>query len=262
MATTTKYAHGVFSWTQLGTTDTAAAKRFYGGLFGWEFEDMPAPPDMTYTFIRSKGRSVGGLAVLPKEAIEHGAPPHWLPFVNVTNADDVVKKATQAGGKLPMGNAMDVMDAGRMAVLQDPTGAQVAIWQAKTHLGADIVNETGAMIWDELMTPDTNAAGRFYQTTFGWTSEAMDMGEGGTYTIFKAGDMRVAGMMGRPPRLKDVPPHWLTYFAVTNVDDAAKKATSLGGKILQPPIDIPNVGRFAVCQDAQGAVFALFTPKM
>ncbi|HLW59338.1 MAG TPA: VOC family protein [bacterium] len=261
MATQTKHAHGVFSWVQLGVPDTAPAKPFYGSLFGWEFEDMPAGPGMTYAFIKYKGKSVGGLAALPKEVIAKGVPSHWLPFVNVTNVDDVVKKAKQSGGKLPMGEAMDVLDAGRMAFLQDPTGAHFAIWQAKTHQGADVVNEIGAMCWNELMTSDTEAAGRFYKTTFGWNAEQVDMGEDGTYTIFKIGEKQISGMMKRPPRLKDVPPNWLTYFAVTNVDDMAKKAASLGGKIFQPPMDIPDIGRFAVIQDPQGAVFALFKPK-
>ncbi len=260
MATTTKYAHGVFSWAQLGTTDTAAAKRFYGSVFGWEFEEIPAGPEMTYTFIRSKGKSVGGLAALPKEAIAHGAPPHWLPFVNVTSADDVAKKAAQAGGRVQMA-VMDVMDAGRMATLQDPAGAHFALWQAKTHPGADVVNETGAMCWNELMTPDTEAAARFYKAVFGWTADQVDMGGGSTYTIFKVGDTRVGGMMARPPRLKDVPPHWLTYFGVSDCDATVKKAGDLGAKILMPPTDIPNTGRFAVCQDGQGAVFAIFKPK-
>ena len=260
MTTRTKYAHGVFSWVSLGTPDPTAAKRFYGGLFGWEFEDMPAGPEMTYTFVRSKNQSVGGLAALTKEMLSQGVPPHWMPFVNVTNADEVAKKAAQSGGKVPY-PPMDVLDVGRMALLEDPTGAKVAIWQAKAHPGADLVNETGAMCWNELMTPNTEAAGRFYTATFGWTSELVDTSEDSTYTIFKVGDTRVGGMMARPPRLKDVPPNWLTYFAVTSVDDTAKKATNLGGKVIQPPTDIPGIGRFAVCQDGQGAVFALFTPK-
>ena len=260
MVTSTKYAHGVFSWVNVATPDPAAAKRFYGSLFGWEFEDMPAGPEMTYTFIRSKGRSVGGLAGLTKEMLAQGVPPHWMPYVNVTSADEVAKKAAQGGGKVPY-PPMDVLDVGRMAILEDPTGGKLAIWQAKTHAGADLVNEPGAMCWNELMTPDTAAAGQFYKATFGWSAEEMEMGGGDKYTIFKAGDQQVGGMMARPARLKDVPPHWLTYFAVTSVDDSVQKVTSLGGKVLQPPTDIPNMGRFAVCQDPQGPVFAFFAPK-
>lgn len=258
---TTKYTHGVFSWTTLTTRDPEAAKHFYGGVFGWQFEDMPAGQGQTYTFVRVGNQSVGGLSVLTKEMIAQGVPTHWMPFVNVTNADEIAKKATQNGGKVPY-PPMDVMDVGRMALLEDPTGATVAVWQAKTHAGADRINETGAMCWDELMTPNTAAAGQFYKATFGWTAEEMDMGEDTKYTMFRVGDKQVGGMMARPARLKDVPPHWLTYFCTTNVDETARKVADLEGKILQPPTDIPNVGRFAVCQDPQGAAFALFSPKM
>ena len=260
MATSTKYAHGVFSWVSLSAPDPAAAKRFYAGVFGWQFEDMPAGPGQTYTFVRLGNQSVGGLAALNEEMVAQGVPAHWMPFVNVTNADEVAKNATQSGGKVPY-PPMDVLDVGRMARLEDPTGAKVAVWQAKAHPGADLVNETGAMCWNELMTPDAEAAGRFYNATFGWTSELVDTSEDSSYTIFKAGDTQVGGMMARPARLKDVPPNWLTYFAVMSVDDTAKTIGSLGGKVIQPPADIPNVGRFAVCQDGQGAVFALFKSK-
>jgi uncharacterized protein len=260
VATSTKYANGVFSWVHLGTPDPAAAKGFYGSLFGWEFDDMPAGPEMTYTFITLRKHSVAGLYALTKDMLSQGVPARWLPFINVASADDIAKKTSQGGGKV-LNAPVDVLDVGRMALLQDPTGAQVAIWQAKTHLGADIINETGAMCWNELMTPDVEAAGRFYGTTFGWAADLVDTSSDSSYTIFKAGTTQVAGMMARPPRLKDVPPHWLTYFAVTDCDGTAKKVGDLGGKILNPPMDIPNIGRFAVCQDGQGAVFAIFTPK-
>ena len=153
------------------------------------------------------------------------------------------------------------MDVGRSAFIQDPTGAKFAIWQAKKHPGAGIINEPGAICWNELMTPNIEAAGRFYRTTFDWTAELVDTSEDSSYTIFKAGTAQVGGMMARPPRLKDVPPHWLTYFAVTDCDAAAKQVGELGGTVVRAPDDIPNVGRFAVCRDGQGAVFALFTPK-
>ena len=97
----------------------------------------------------------------------------------------------------------------------------------------------------------------FYRTTFGWTTNQMDMGGGRTYTIFKAGDEQVGGMMALPPQMKGVPPHWLTYFAVTDCDGTVKKVNELGGQVLVPPTDVPNVGRFAVCRDGQRAAFAI-----
>jgi len=259
MATRTEYVHGEFSWVNLGTTDPAAAKRFYGGLFGWQFNDM-AGPGMTYTFCELRGQTVGGLFELPKELSSHGVPSHWIPFINVRNADEIAKRAQQNGGKVAHG-PVDVLDAGRSAQVVDPTGANVAIWQAKRHAGATVVSETGAMCWNELMTPDIEAATRFYRAVFDWTAELVDASADSSYTIFKAGTTMIAGMMARPARLKDVPPHWLTYFGVTDCDATAANAGELGGTVLQPPTDIPNVGRFAVCRDGQGAVFAVASFK-
>jgi len=154
----------------------------------------------------------------------------------------------------------DVLDVGRTAAMQDPTGAYIAIWQAKKHIGAGLIGEPGTICWNELMTPEVERAGQFYRSTFGWTTELVDMGPDGTYTIFKAGATQVGGMMARPPQMSDVPPNWLTYFGVTDCDGAAAKVKELGGSVLRPPTDIPNIGRFAVCRDGQGAVFAIFKP--
>ncbi|MHB8733445.1 MAG: VOC family protein [bacterium] len=254
MATRTEYQHGEFSWVTLSTSDTAAAKRFYGGLFGWQFNDMPAGPGQTYTFFELNHKSVGGLSAITPEM--GNVPPHWMPFVNVRSADEIAKRVAQNGGKVMHGPA-DVMDVGRMGALADPTGARLAFWEAKRHKGAALVGETGAICWNELMTPDIEAAGRFYRAVFDWSSDLVDTSEDSSYTIFKAGKTMIAGMMARPSRLKDVPPNWLTYFGVDDCDATAAKAKELGGKVMQPPTDIPGIGRFAVCQDGQGAVFAI-----
>jgi predicted enzyme related to lactoylglutathione lyase len=209
---------------------------------------------------RLKGQYVIGLNALDKKMLSQGVRPHWVPFINVRSADDVAKKASQAGGKVLIG-PNDVLDVGRSAAIQDPTGANFAIWQAKKHGGAGIVNEPGAMCWNELMSPDVEVAGRFYSTVLGWTAELVDTSADSTYTIFKAGTTQVGGMMARPPQMKDVPPNWLTYFAVTDCDGAAEKVGKLGGQVLRPPTDIPDIGRFAVCKDGQGAVFAVFKPQ-
>jgi len=260
MTTRTEYAHGEFSWVDLATTDPAAAKNFYGKIFGWQFDDMPAGPNMTYTMCKLKNHYVAALYALGKERQSQGVPPYWLPYINVRNADEISKKASQGGGKV-LNGPFDVLDAGRMALIQDPPGASFGIWEAKKHMGAGIINETGAICWNELLTPNVELAGRFYRTTFDWTAEVVDMSADSTYTIFKAGTTQVGGMMARPPRLKDVPPNWLTYFGVADCDGAAQKVADLGGKVQTPPMDIPNIGRFAVGKDGQGAVFALFTPQ-
>jgi len=254
MGTRTEYQHGEFSWVNLTTSDTAAAKRFYGGLFGWQFNEMPGGNGMTYTFCELNHQSVGGLSAITPEM--GNVPPHWMPFINVRSADEIAKRVTQNSGKVLYGPE-DVLDVGRMAAIADPTGARVAIWEPKRHKGAALVGEAGAMCWNELLTPDIEVAGRFYRAVFDWGSDLVDTSADSSYTIFKAGTTMIAGMMARPQRLKDVPPNWLTYFGVKDCDASAAKASELGGKVMQPPTDIPNIGRFAVCQDGQGAVFAI-----
>lgn len=256
MVTRSEYRHGDFSWLDLGTTDVEAAKRFYAAIFGWRYVDMPAGPGMTYTFCKLNDRDAAAMYAMGKEMQSQGVPPHWLSYVTVTNADEVAKKAAPNGGKV-IKEPFDVMDVGRMSLVQDPTGAVVAMWQAKGHIGAGVINEPGAMCWNELHTNDVDAAGKFYRSTIGWTTEPMDMGPAGTYTIFKAGDERVGGMMALSPQMKGVPPHWLGYFAVADCDGTAKKVSERGGTVDVPPTDVPNVGRFAVCRDGQGAAFAV-----
>jgi predicted enzyme related to lactoylglutathione lyase len=173
-----------------------------------------------------------------------------------TSADDTAIKAKALGGKLAR-EPFDVMDVGRMAVIEDPTGAVFAIWESKKHIGAQLVNEHGALTWNELMTTDVDKAGKFYTHLFDWGSDTADMG-GFTYTSFMNGDRPAGGMMQIDPKtMGDVPTHWLVYFAVDDCDAAAEKAKSLGGNVVSPPRDIPEVGRFAVVLDPQGAGFAM-----
>jgi hypothetical protein len=254
-----EYKHGTFSWIDLGTTDAAAAKKFYGALFGWTFDDQPAGPGMTYSMCKLGGRDAAALYTMDKAM--QGVPPHWASYITVDNVDARTKKAGQNGGKV-LKDAFDVMDVGRMSVIQDPTGAIVNFWQPKKHPGAGVVNEPGALTWNELFTDNVDAAGKFYVQTIGWKTEAVDMGPMGTYTLFqRAGEDKegnAAGMMKLSPDMKGVPPHWLAYFAVADCDASAKKVGELGGKVVVPPTDIPNIGRFAIAQDPQGATFALF----
>ena len=262
MPTYTKHEQGTFSWIELGTTSSEAAKKFYGGLFGWTFSDSPAGPDMTYTMVKLGEDNIGGMYTMGKEM--QGIPPNWLSYINVDDADAITKKAIANGGKA-MKEPFDVMTYGRMAVLTDPSGGTFAVWQPKQHIGVSRKQDTGTMCWNELFTTNVDAAGKFYAQTFGWKPEAIDMGPMGTYTLFKPSNAKaddkgnnVAGMMAMPPNMKGVPSNWIAYFAVTDCDASTKKANELGGKTIAPPMDIPNIGRFSMVQDPQGAVFALF----
>jgi predicted enzyme related to lactoylglutathione lyase len=150
----------------------------------------------------------------------------------------------------------DVMEAGRMAVLLDPAGAALALWQAGKHIGSALVNEPGAVCWTELLTTNRGAAAAFYSALFGWQPEATAMG-GTTYTVFRAGEVRVAGMTDLPPAEGPNLPHWLTYFAVESCDDTARRAKEMGARIVVPPSDIPSIGRFSVLTDRESAAFGV-----
>jgi uncharacterized protein len=219
MSIHTKYEPGTFSWVELTTTDGGAAKAFYAALFGWTFEDNQVGPDMVYSMGKLGDQYSCGLFTM--KAME-GIPPHWLSYITVDDADAAAKKASANGGKV-MREPFDVMTAGRMAVLTDPTGALFAVWQPKEHIGAGVKQAPGSLTWNELFTTDIAAAGPFYAKTFGWTTKAIDMGPMGTYTLFgpagaEPGESNVGGMMGLPPNMKGVPPHWLAYFAVADCD--------------------------------------------
>ena len=173
----------------------------------------------------------------------------------MTDADQVAAKAAELGGAL-MVEPMDVFEEGRMAFIQDPTGAAVGLWQPKNHIGAQIVNEPGSLCWNELATRDTAAGQTFYCTLFSWTAEVRDMSTG-PYTVFKNGEAFAGGMLQMTEEWGDIPPHWMVYFAVDDCDASAQKIQDLGGAIHVDPMDIPDVGRFAVASDPQGGHFMI-----
>jgi len=256
MSVITQHAVGTFCWPELHTTDVPAAKKFYGSLFHWAPNDMPVPEGDPYTMLDLAGQTIGAMTPLQKEQTNAGVPPHWNPYVAVANADETAKKATSLGGTVIL-PPFDVMDAGRMAVIKDPAGAVFSIWQPMAHPGASRINEVGALSWNELLTGDTEKAATFYSGLFGWRPKAWDGPV--PYTVFQLaeGEDMAGGMMTMPDEMKDVPPHWLPYFQVADVDATVARAEELGGTICNPPMDIPNVGRIAMIADPQGAAFAI-----
>lgn len=256
----TSHPHGTFSWPELSTSDQKAGVAFYRSLFGWDVNEQPAGPNETYSMFQIRGKSVGAAAGQRPEERQQGVPPHWNAYVTVSNADEAVKRAQSLGGKV-LAPAFDVMDVGRMAVLQDPTGAVFQVWEAKKHIGAQIMREPGALTWTELATNDTAGAKTFYTSLFGWKEKTSD-GAGMTYTEFSVGDTPQGGMMAMTDEMKamKVPPNWLPYFQVADCDATANKAKELGASLIVPPTDIPNTGRFSVIRDPQGAAFAIYKP--
>src|SRR3954466_4352156 len=153
MGERTSHAPGTFSWADLGTSDADGAKVFYGGLLGWEFEDMPVPEAPPYSMATIGGRTVAALYAMRDEQ----APPAWLSYVTVEDPEAIAVRATDLGGRV-ISEPFDVMEAGRMAVLQDPTGAVFAVWQPRANIGAELVNDVGALCLNQLNTSEPEAA--------------------------------------------------------------------------------------------------------
>jgi predicted enzyme related to lactoylglutathione lyase len=251
-----EYKPGTFCWVELGTSDASAAKDFYSKLFGWNYDDKPMGPDGVYTMLMVKGKDAGGLYELMPDMKAQGIPPHWLSYVLVSSADETAAKAKATGATL-LKEPFDVPGAGRMAVMQDPTGAVFAIWEGKEHKGAGICNVANTFCWNEVLTPDTQKAGDFYTNLFGWTKQQF----GGDYTIFNNGDRGAGGMFQITAEMGPIPPNWMVYFAVDDCDAMVQKTTELGGKVLKAAEDIPTIGRYAVLQDPQSAAFAIIKPE-
>jgi predicted enzyme related to lactoylglutathione lyase len=249
----TTHPPGTFCWVDLGTTDAAAAKRFYTQLFGWSFDDRPAGPDAVYTMFNVRGKDVAALYDQPEDQREQGVPPNWLSYVSVPHVDEAAKKAKSLGATL-ISEPFDVLDVGRMALVQDPTGAVFALWEPRRHTGAKLVNEPVSLSWNELATRDVPRARKFYTELFGWTAQTQDMGNM-DYTTFRNGERAAGGLMEIAKEWGPVPPHWAPYFAVEDCDRTVEKAKGLGASVLMPPTDIPETGRFAALKDPQGAVF-------
>ncbi len=244
-------------WVDLSSPDLEGSKSFYGRLFGWQAQTVPDPKAGGYTFFTHKGKQVAGVGPIQGP----GQPPAWSVYIATENVEATARKVRDAGGKV-IAEPLDVMNAGRMAVFQDPTGAFISVWQSREHKGAELANEPNTFGWTELSTRDIPAAKTFYKKVFGWGDKTTPMGPGGSgYTEWQLGGKSIGGAMPMSDQTPaSVPPNWLTYFLVTSVDAASDKARSLGAKITVPPMDFPG-GRFAVITDPQGATFGLFAAK-
>ena len=243
----TGYEHGVPSWVDIGAPDVPAAVRFYCELFGWEPQDM-GEESGHYNICSKDGKQVAAIS-----GAQDPGPPRWTTYINVDDVAEVAKKVEAAGG-VALVPPMDVMTAGRMAIFADTTGAIVAAWQPREHIGAQLIGEAGTLVWNELATSDLEKSRAFYGEVFDW-----GWGGGPEYAEAQAAGRVVAGVSPRHPEMPaSVPDRWLVYFGAADVDADAKKAQSLGATVTVPPTDIPDIGRFAVLFDPQGAEFGLF----
>jgi predicted enzyme related to lactoylglutathione lyase len=289
------YIAGVPCWVDASAPDPEAAVDFYGGLFGWEFEDMMPPGSERKYFLartEARGRSLFGMSrdlhggdVAAVGSIAEGAPQTamWNTYVWVDSADEAASKVGDAGGGVVM-EPFDFMDAARMAVFTDPEGAAFRVWEAKEHQGARVVNDPGSLNFNGLNTRDVEGARSFYGSVFEWQTLALDWGAE-MWTLPGYGDYleranpglrKQIADAGAPEGFEDVvatinpiaddqpdtPARWSVTFAVEDADATAAKATELGGKVIVPPFDAPWV-RMTVIGDPQGATFVAsrFVPE-
>jgi uncharacterized protein len=253
MAERARYQPGTFCWVGLATSDPDSAKAFYTALFGWDAEDFKAAPASTYTTLRLGGREVAILYMQQPEARAASASPHWTSYISVEDAEATAARAGELGGAAVFRKPFDVLDAGRVAAIRDPTGAIVSLWQPRARIGATLVNDVGALCWNELATTDVDRARSFFGELLGWEYETS---EGGYVSIRNVGTLN-GGMREQTDWERGTQPAWLPYFTVNDADETARRAERLSGRGLMPTTEV-HVGRFAVVADPQDAVFAVF----
>ncbi|MBI3567942.1 MAG: VOC family protein [Gemmatimonadetes bacterium] len=248
---------GEFCWMNMITPEPAKARAFYATLLGWTYVEMPGMGHR----VQGQGRDIGALFDIAAPGTPPGTPSHIGVMIKIDDAESFIAKVTSLGGTtMPV---MEIGEAGRMVSATDPNGARFDVWQAKRMTGSDVDSHLhGAPTWFETLTTDVDRAAAFYTALFGWTAVTTPM-EGGAYTTFALDGTPLAGMMQITQSMDAVKPHWGTYFAVDDVDRAAKVAVELGATLTVPVRDIPGVGRFCGIDSPQGVFFYLikFLPR-
>lgn len=268
MPTYTKHTPGTTSWIDLATPDQDGAKSFYADLFGWTYEDIPiagTDGQAVYTMASLGGETVAGIFAQPPAMQEQGIPPMWQVYLTVEDADATVDKAKELGATL-IQEPFDIeptpgMNLGRVAVMQDPGGANICLWQPRTHIGSSVKNENGALLWAEDLSGDKDAAVKFYAELFGLTAMSMPGMDEGYYMLLMAGEEACFGVMNMPEQMEGAMPHFGIYMQVTDIDEAVELAASKGATVVNPPMDAPGIGRIAHIRDPQGANLAFTQPE-
>lgn len=247
----TSYPAGMPCWTDLQADDVAAAKEFYRQLFGWDYDDRPTPTGDSYALALIGSDVVAAIA--PKSPMQPpDAPAAWSSYLAVDSVEAALTAAGAHGGKV-LAPATDIPGSGRMAFVADPAGIPIGLWQAGGRIGADRVNEPGALVWNELSTDQLAIATPFYAAVAGLVANTARFGDA-DYTTLTLDGRSVAGTT-RPAR-PELADRWLSWFGVADAERAAENARQAGGTVLIEPAPSP-AGIAVTLRDPQGAVFGV-----
>jgi predicted enzyme related to lactoylglutathione lyase len=245
----TQPAHS-FCFAELNTHDVQQARRFYAAVFGWTAE--PLAEDDEYLVFQRDGKDVAGL--------RHGkGATRWIPYLCVDSADAATMRARDLRASL-VAPPFDVDGIARKAVIHDPSGGVVGLWEPRGHGGAAMLDAPGSMWWAELLTRDFQGAKNFYSALLGW-KPVDTLKYGIRYSVFKMGEAAVAGLLPIGADWGPVSPYWQILFAVEECDAAVERAKAAGGSLVFGPNDIPNAGRAGIVSDPGGAIFVVMQPN-
>jgi predicted enzyme related to lactoylglutathione lyase len=241
-------------WVDVASNDVEASGRFYSGLFGWKAEPVPDPEAGGYTFL-----TLGGDIVAALSPLQEGQVPAWTVYFKTPDAEATGALVEEFGGKVVV-PAFDVLKSGRMAVFQDPKGAYLAVWQPKEMPGFSKAYEPNTFGWAELNEAGVASVVNFYTSVFGWEVKLTEGGDGSPpYVEWQIDGQSIGGAIDLaeiPDMPSDMPPFWLVYFLVSDIEASTKKVSELGGVVQKGPQPYPG-GQFTIASDPSGAAFAL-----
>ena len=258
-----KYQHGTPCWVDLETTDLAAAKEFYTGLFGWSYTDEQMGEMGIGTYSMAMVNDVATAAIYEMRPSQLRAPakPIWNVYVSVDDIEAVLDNVRQRGDAV-LAEATDIDRAGRIAVIEDPTGCRTTLWQPGEFQGSLVRAEPGALTWLENVTTDLEQSVRFYEDVLDVETVTSPQRNLDEYTMWIVDDIPVAGMFQWPDEMiaDGVPSMWFVYFQVSDLDRAVDYVQTNGGKAMAGEPAVNDVGRFIVLRDQQGADFCAIEP--
>jgi hypothetical protein len=254
MPTIDAHDPGTLCWIDLASSDAAGATEFYCELFGWT-ADEPIEDAGGYRMLLHRGRQVAGLAPCWGDTDASA----WSTYVASADASETCAAALASGGDVVM-DAMDILSAGRMAILRDPGGAQISVWEAGDHHGYEVHREPGTPLPSELLTGDLTTACSFYHAVFGWTAEQPARADE-AYTVWhRRGEPVAAALELDESAAETTPPHWRVAIATSDCDATARLCVALGGNVRAAPAAAAP-GRCALLEDPAGAVFSVVAAR-